>query len=157
MRGGAPVASLTEMSPFEAVTVLNLRLWCSGPEQQAEVWNGYRSVLPEKTARGGVRALKHLVAAIVEHGFRPMARRSLACASVGGDEAAFARLITTAHRSNLRDAQLIAMLLVHPAEVETVALLAKHLGAATDAMLKASPLATPRPMPEHRPDGMRLH
>ena len=106
-RGGAAVAVLSRMDAWEADVVLSLRLWCEGPQGQAQVWSAFR---------------------------RPLVRHDVGCACVGADEAIFLNLIRTAADGHLTDAALIATLLTGPAEAERIALLAGEVGACARRM-----------------------
>lgn len=128
-RGGAAVAVLTRMDPWEANLVLNLRLWCEGPKGQTQVWNEYRKALPGKEAQDACRGFEVLINTLVENAHRPLVRHDVGCACVGADESVFLHLVRTASEGHLNDAALIATLIVGPARAELIAVLAGEVGA----------------------------
>ncbi|MEL7213164.1 MAG: hypothetical protein AAGK92_10910 [Pseudomonadota bacterium] len=127
-RGGAAVASLKSMRPSEARIVRNLRLWCEGPDGQAQVWIHYRTSFPGPRARVECKAFEMLLQIVISTAHRPLVRHEVACTCVGSDECIFLHLVNTAGHGHLRDAALIATLLVGPQYAEHVAGLAAQVG-----------------------------
>ncbi|MEM7494416.1 MAG: hypothetical protein AAF296_13635 [Pseudomonadota bacterium] len=126
--GGAAVGVLNRMSAWEANLVLNLRLWCEGPEGQAQVWSEYRRSLSGDDAKRECKTFETLVRSIIDSAHRPMVRHEVGCCCVGADEGIFVNLLRTASDGHLRDAALIATLLVGPAHAEQIAMLAGQVG-----------------------------
>lgn len=133
-RGGASLGVLSSMQPWEAELILNLRLWCDGPEGQQEVWNSFTASLPLGTAKNEMEAFERLIRLITSNAHRPLVRHNISCACAGSDECVFAHLVTTASDGHLSDAALIASLLVSPAQAEHVALLAAQVGTSAKKM-----------------------
>ncbi len=50
-RGGAPVGLLEDLDALERLAVAHMRLWCSGPECQGEIWNTYAVVFGSAAGR----------------------------------------------------------------------------------------------------------
>lgn len=152
-RGAAAVDVLSSMSAWEANLVLNLRLWCEGPQGQAQVWNEFRRSLKGDDAQRECRTFETLVRSIISAAHRPMVRHEVGCACVGSDEGIFLNLVRTASEGHLRDAALIATLLVGPAHAEHIAMLAGHVGeCARKIHNKSNEYAT-----QTAPQGILLH
>lgn len=133
-RGGATLGVLSSMQPWEADLILNLRLWCDGPDGQQEVWNSFTSALPLGDARNEMEVFEQLIRLITANAHRPLVRHNVRCACAGSDECVFAHLVSTASDGYLSDATLIASLLVSPAQAEHVALLAAQVGTSAKKM-----------------------
>ncbi|MEM6889210.1 MAG: hypothetical protein AAF636_13840 [Pseudomonadota bacterium] len=127
-RGAAAVAVLSTMDAWEANLVLNLRLWCTGPQGQAQVWGEYRRALPGPAARRECHTFETLVRTLTALAHRPLVRHAVGCACVGADESIFVNLIRTAADGHLTDAALIATLLTGPSQAEQIAMLAGEVG-----------------------------
>lgn len=129
-RGGAAVGILNAMEAWESEAIIDLRLWCDGPEGQEIVWTAFSRHLPHDCAQDAMHAFERLVSIITQNARRPMVRHEVSCSCVGSDECIFAHLLGTASDGHLNDASLIASLLVSPAQAEHVALLAGQVGCA---------------------------
>ena len=127
-RGGAAVGVLNRMETWEANLVLNLRLWCTGPLGQAQVWKDYHAVFPEDVAREECQMFERLLLALIDNARRPLVRHDVACSCVGADECVFLHLIRCASEGHLDDAALMAALLVGPATAEHIAIMAGQVG-----------------------------
>lgn len=128
VRGGAAIGILNTLEAWESCVVLNLRLWCDGPDGRAQVWAEYRKSLPGTEAKGQCAAFESLVRTITELAPRTLIRHDVSCSCFGADEGVFLHLIRTASAGHLNDAALIASLLVGPAQAEKIALLAGQVG-----------------------------
>ena len=144
-RGGAPVGFITELSGIEAASVIYLRLWCNGPDTQAEVWNDFASALGSAPGREALRSFEQLCGLCSRHGRRPLMRHSVSCKCLGSDEACFANFIATAADGEREDAMMIATLLVRPDVAPQVAALAADFGMALKRMRLCSPAEMVRP------------
>ncbi|MHA3976976.1 hypothetical protein ACW9UR_04750 [Halovulum sp. GXIMD14794] len=111
-RGGAPVAVLDTLPPCEARAVTWLRLWCDGPEGQAQVWASASSSLGAGRATASLTAFERVLNLILEHGRRGLMRHSIGCGCVGADEAVFAQFLALTAKGEDEDAMMIASLLV---------------------------------------------
>lgn len=129
-RGGASVAVLSSFEVWEAILVVNLRLWSSGSRGQASVWNSYANGLPKSRAAAELRSFEMLIDTLASHAHRPLVRHELGCTCVGSDEATFVHLVATASGGDIAEAAKIASLMVTAGHAEHVALLAGQVGAA---------------------------
>jgi hypothetical protein len=136
-RGGAAVAVLSKMDPWEANLVLNLRLWCEGPHGQEQVWTEFRRALPGPVAQRECRNFERLLHTLLDAAHRPLVRHDVSCACVGADECVFVNLVRMAADGHLTDAALIATLLAGPSHAEHIALLAGAVGACAQRMHQA--------------------
>lgn len=127
-RGGAAVALLTSMEAWEAKLVLNLRLWCDGPDGQAQVWKEYREVLPCANAHDAYRQFELLLSTLARNAHRPLVTNTVEGASDGSDACILVNLVRFALDGHLNDAALVATLIVGPSSAEHVALLAGEVG-----------------------------
>ena len=93
IRGAAAVGRLTEVMPWEAELILNMRLWQDGPTGQAQVWEAYASAFGQSEARQHLRAFERLLWMIETNMLRPLIRHSVACSCIGSDEAVFANMV----------------------------------------------------------------
>lgn len=113
-RGGAPVGYLRELDPVGAAAVLCLRLWCDGPEGQAQVRRDFATVFGVRGGRRVLASLEKLCALCLRHGRRPLMRHAVTCKCLGADESWFASFIGYASEGERDDALLIAMTIVRP-------------------------------------------
>ncbi|MEO0819163.1 MAG: hypothetical protein AAF074_01945 [Pseudomonadota bacterium] len=149
-RGGAPVAILTDLPPLQASAILYMRLWCSGPERQAQMWNDFTCRFGATEARERLCAFESLLTLITANARRPIMRHTLHCRCVGADEAVWANLIASAADGDEADARLFAALLVRPAIAEAVAEQARDVSRAICACARCGG-ATVRPVAEGAP------
>ena len=138
-RGGAPVGFITELDSIEAASVIYLRLWCDGPDAQAQVWNDFASGLGPDQGRNAVQSFEELCRLCARHGRRPLMRHSVQCKCLGADESCFANFIATAVDGEREDALLIATLLVRPDVAPLITSHATNFGLALKRMNLASP------------------
>lgn len=138
-RGGAPVGFITELDSIEAASVIYLRLWCDGPDAQAQVWNDFASGLGPDQGRKACKSFEDLCALCARHGRRPLMRHSVHCKCLGADESCFANFIATAATGVREDAMLIATLLVRPDVAPLIAALAADVGLAFKRMRLSAP------------------
>lgn len=127
-RGGASIAALESMDTWEANVVLNIRLWCEGPDGQRHARRDYTGALPAADAEQAWANFERLMKKIVDTANRPLVRHQVGCNSVGSDECVLVHLIRTASDGHLNDAALIATLLSSPAHAEHIAILAGEVG-----------------------------
>jgi len=146
-RGGAPVAELASLPPWEARLIRNLRHWFDGADGQAQVWADYLKHLPAQAAAAELRGFEHLLRLVLENASRPLVRHAPDCICVGSDECIFANLVSTASDGLLGDAALISTLLVGPAQAELVAVLAGQVGAGLRTTFEGTGVAKPAAMP----------
>ena len=138
-RGGAPVGFIDELDSIGAASVVYLRLWCDGPDAQAQVWNDFATGLGTDQGRKALKSFEDLCALCSSHGRRPLMRHSVQCRCLGADESCFATFIETAATGEREDAMLIATLLVRPDVAPLVASLAADVGLAFMRMRLTAP------------------
>lgn len=145
-RGGAPVGYVHELGPVEAGAVLYLRLWCDGPEAQAQVWNDFASGLGPASGRRALKSFETLCDLCVQHGRRPLMHHHVTCKCLGADESCFANFIGYAAEGEREDALLIATTIVRPDMALCLVGVAQEFGLALKRMaLKAShPIVEPK-------------
>lgn len=145
-RGGAPVGFITELGPVEAGAVLYLRLWCAGPDAQAQVWNDFATALGAETGRKALKSFESLCELCVRHGRRPLMRHRVGCKCLGADESCFANFIGYASDGEREDALLIATTLVRPDMAPALVGYAQQFGLALRrmALTAQEPLRRPK-------------
>ncbi|MEM7496924.1 MAG: hypothetical protein AAF371_02900 [Pseudomonadota bacterium] len=110
--GALPVGTLDTLPPLEAAAVRGLRLWFSGQEAQAAVWNVFARTFGARQGRASLRAFESFVDTLLEASPRPLMRHGLACRCLGADEHAFAALLSAAARGEREEAILLALAFV---------------------------------------------
>ncbi|MCV6585660.1 MAG: hypothetical protein OIF47_09000 [Marinibacterium sp.] len=128
--GAVAVGRLPDLSPWDAALILNTRLWRSGPQGQAQVWSDYALAFGADEGREELKTFEVLLAALDTHGHRPLATHAITCSMVGSDEMILARLTRLGAAGDLREAALMAALIVLPSHAEQVASLAAQVGSA---------------------------
>ena len=144
-RGGAPVGFVAELGPIEACAVHYLRLWCDGPEAQAQVWNDFASALGAEDGRSALTSFETLCDLCVRHGRRPLMRHKVTCKCLGADESCFANFIGYASEGEHEDALLIATTIVRPDLAPSLVGLALEFGLALRRM--ANKTSRPKKIP----------
>ncbi|MEP0503549.1 MAG: hypothetical protein ABJD13_03580 [Paracoccaceae bacterium] len=152
-RGGAAVAALNKMDVWEANLILNLRLWCDGPEGQAQARKDYLDAFPQSEADRAWADFENLLKTIFVTSLRPLVRHEVGCNCVGSDECVFANLVRTASDGHLNDAALIATLLSGPSHAEHIAILAGEVGSTIRSIHRKSAPVSPATAPKV----VRLH
>lgn len=138
-RGGAPVGFITELDGIEAASVIYLRLWCDGPDAQAQVWDDFANTLGPDRGRKALKSFEDLCALCTRHGRRPLMRHAVQCKCLGADESCFANFIATAATGEREDAMLFATLLVRPDMAPLISSLAADVGLAFMRMQLSAP------------------
>jgi hypothetical protein len=138
-RGGAAVGFITELDGVEAASVIYLRLWCDGPDAQAQIRDDFASSLGPERGRSALKSFEDLCSLCSRHGRRPLMRHSLQCKCLGADESCFANFIAAAATGEREDAMLIATLLVRPDVAPLIASLAADVGRAFMMMRLGAP------------------
>mgnify|MGYP001801090642 FL=1 len=148
-RGGAPVGYVTELGPVEAGAVLYLRLWCDGPDAQAQVWNDFATALGSEGGRKALKSFECLCDMCVRHGRRPLMRHHVTCKCLGADESCFANFIGYASEGEREDALLIATTIVRPDMAPSLVGLAQDFGLALKRMAIKANQPTTKPTTLH--------
>jgi hypothetical protein len=111
-RGAAPVGVISDLDATEAAAVIYFRLWCSGPEAQAQVRSDFIQHLGHTHGMRTAETLDRLCRTCVDFGRRPLMCHSVRCTCLGADESCFATFVASAGDGCREDAMLIATLLV---------------------------------------------
>ncbi|WP_088632736.1 hypothetical protein [Phaeobacter sp. 22II1-1F12B] len=159
-RGGVAVGHVGDLDPVEAGAVLYLRLWNSGPDAQARVWNEFARTLGAVQGRQALKALENIMRLCAHHARRPIVRHDLKCSCLGADEACFANFIAAAGRGDREDAMLIATLIVRADMAPSLTGLAESLGLALMRIAAFEGLTTEPDDPFHSMEmaaGARIH
>lgn len=138
-RGGAPVGLLSELDGIEAASVVYLRLWCDGPDAQANVWSDFAARLGPDQGRHALKSFESLCNLCAKHGRRPLVRHSVQCKCLGSDESCFANFIAVAASGDREDAMMIATLLVRSDVAPLITALATDFGHALMRMCRPIP------------------
>jgi predicted amidophosphoribosyltransferase len=138
-RGGATVGSISDLDAIAAASVIYLRMWCDGPENQHNVQCDFASTLGADRGQRALESFTELCSLCARHGRRPMMRHAVSCKCLGADEACFANFIAIAADGERDDAMLIATLLVRPDVAPVIAALAMDFGLALKQMNLAAP------------------
>ncbi|MDW3182081.1 hypothetical protein [Roseobacter sp.] len=143
-RGGAPVGYVAELGAVEAGAVLYLRLWCTGPDAQRQVWNDFATALGPQGGRQALKSFEMLCDLCVRHGRRPLMRHNVTCKCLGADESCFANFVGYASEGEHEDALMIATTIVRPDMAGALVGAAQEFGFALRRMaLKAESFPPP--------------
>jgi len=126
--GAAPVGRVLDLTPLELQVAIYLRLWCSGPRGQAEVWQDLVARLGSPEAAGALKAFEDFVRAVLVAARRPLSRHAVDCPCLGGDEATIVRVVVLAAAGEPEEAGLLLSWLVAPSAVARASALAEDLG-----------------------------
>ena len=155
MGGAVPLAAIDAMQAWEANFVLNMRLWCDGPQGKMIVSKEFHRALPDGHAEASIQDFDSLISDICQLAHRPLVRHEVSCNCVGADECVVLHLVRMASAGQLADAALISSLLVGSAHAERIALLAGLVGEACRQLVRSS-LKTHEPYRANRFSG-RVH
>lgn len=155
-RGAASVGRLADLDPIEAGAVLYLRLCWDNPDALAAVARDFTPLLGSSAGTLAARGFVQLAALCQSHARRPLCPHALTCSCLGGDEACFARLVSSAGEGAREDALMMAMLLVRADLAPMVAGLAQDAGLALQRMTLRAKNQPEAPV-THRPTGKTLH
>ena len=156
-RGAAPVGHLDDLDPVEATAVLCLRLWCEGPEAQAQVWADFATTLGPSAGRAALADFEELCGLCLRHARRPLMRHGLGCRCLGADEACFAAFIGYAAEGRTEDAFLMAAAMVRPDLAHALTGLAQSVGLAFRRMALRAGAQASVSGPAPAPAPARLH
>ncbi|MEL6766516.1 MAG: hypothetical protein AAFP17_04995 [Pseudomonadota bacterium] len=112
--GALPVGTMETLPALEAGAVRALRLWFSGPEAQAALWNAFAKTFGAQEGHRHLGAFERFLAGVLEVSHRPLMRHAMGCRCLGADEHAFAGLLAAAARGRREDALLLALALTPP-------------------------------------------
>ena len=134
-RGGMSVDNLKNVEIWEAELITNVRLWCSGLSGRARVYEIFTARLQPDVAIQELDLFERLLTLTSVYAHRPIVHHDVECACIGADEKIFVHLVDTACSGDLREASLIATLLVGAANAEQIALLAAQFGISIKKMV----------------------
>lgn len=121
---------VAELDPVESSAVLYLRMWCDGPDAQAQVWNDFATMLGPEAGQQALRSFEALCDLCACHARRPLMRHSVTCKCLGADEACFANFVGYASEGEREDALLIATTMVRPGMAPALVACAQQVGLA---------------------------
>ena len=127
-RGGVSVGVLRNADVWEAELIISLRMWCSGLSGRADVYEAFSSRFSSESATQEFATFERLLNSISIYAHRPLLLHDVECSCIGADEQNFVHLDATASSGDLREASLIATLLIGAAQAENIALLAAQVG-----------------------------
>jgi hypothetical protein len=113
-RGAMAVGMLAELPAQECCAILAFRQWCDGAAGREAVAHGFSVAFPAATAAQKLNAFADLMGLMLAAPRRTLMRHGLSCACFGGDEAAFAHMISAATLGDREDAMVFALVLVQP-------------------------------------------
>jgi len=157
-RGAAAVGRLADLDPVEAGAVLYMRLCWDNPDALAALTRDFVPLLGPVSGDVAARGFHQLSCLCQSYSRRPLCPHGLTCACLGGDEACFARLVSSAAEGAREEALMMALLLVRADFAPMVTGLAQDVGLALRRMaLRAEKVAeTPAPNTA-RKAGTTLH
>lgn len=129
-RGGSPVGMLAELPMLERGAIRYLRLWCEGTQGQMLVVHDLALAFGPVRAQVELDRLDALMRLVLAEGRRPLMRHGRDCACFGGDESAFAGLISAAVVGERGDAMVFALALIAPDLAFAAVLAAEGFGLA---------------------------
>jgi len=133
-QGGVSVGVLRNADVWEAELIISLRLWCSGLSGRADVYDAFSSRFSPKRAAEEFEIFERLLNSISIYAHRPLLLHDVECSCIGADEQIFVHLVATASAGDLREASLIATLLIGAVQAENIALLAAQVGQSVKQM-----------------------
>lgn len=144
IRGGEAIGTLDSMAPEESAAIMLLRLWCDGPDGQAQVWTAMSDKLGPAAGSAALKSFERLLALCLGHGRRPLQRHGVDCRCAGADECWFARLIDAAAEGDREDAMMLAVLMVRADVASCVVGFAEQVGLSLRRMNGHLPDLPPR-------------
>ena len=111
VKGGSPVAIMSDLSWEEHLVIYYFRCCFEGSEALLEVHEEFCFYLDTETANKTIGALQFLFSKLQNNGRRRLVSHDLNCKCVGADENCFAQLVTRSTYVDKKDAILIGILL----------------------------------------------
>lgn len=128
--GAAVVGNLPALTPWQALLVKHLRLWCEGPKGQDVVLRDWAQVANAADSSVALDQFNALVVTLQAYARRPLVRHASDCTCFGADEAVCMQIVADASDGHLDDAVMLAGFIAWPAHAERIAILAGQVGAA---------------------------
>ncbi len=126
--GAAPVGRVLDLRPLELQIVIYLRLWCTGPRGQAEVWQDLAARLDGPDAAAALRAFERFVQSLLAAARRPLVRHAVDCPCLGGDESAIVQAMALAAAGDREDAAMILSWTMRPGAIDDLVARAEDAG-----------------------------
>ena len=136
VKGGSPVAIMSDLSWEEHLVIYYFRCCFEGSEALLEVHEEFRFYLGTETANKTIGALQFLFSKLQNHGRRRLVRHDLNCKCVGADESCFAQLVTRSTYVDKKDAILIGILLTDADLAPELVYAAEDFAVGVQALLK---------------------
>jgi len=136
IKGGAPVAVISDLSWEEHLVIYYFRCCFEGTDALLEVHEEFCFYLGEKTASKTIGALQFLFGKLQNNGRRRLVSHDLNCKCVGADENCFAQLVIRSTYKDKRDAILIGILLTDADLAPELVYAAEDLAVGVQALLK---------------------
>ena len=150
IKGGSPVAIMSDLSWEEHLIIYYFRCCFEGSEALLEVHEEFSFYLGEETADKTLGALHFLFRKLQNNGRRHLVRHDLNCKCVGADENIFAQLVTRSSNTDKRDAILIGILLSNADLAPELVYAAEDLAVGVRSLLKVIGDITKDSKPERK-------
>ena len=111
IKGGSPVAIMSDLSWEEHLVIYYFRCCFEGSEALLEIYEEFRFYLGTEKANKTIGALQFLYNKLQNNGRRRLVSHDLNCKCVGADENCFAQLVTRSTYTDKKDSILIGLLL----------------------------------------------
>ena len=111
IKGGSPVAIMSDLSWEEHLVIYYFRCCFEGSEALLEIHEEFRFYLGTEKANKTIGALQFLYNKLQNNGRRRLVSHDLNCKCVGADENCFAQLVTRSTYTDKKDSILIGLLL----------------------------------------------
>ena len=111
IKGGSPVAIMSDLSWEEHLVIYYFRCCFEGSEAILEIHEEFRFYLGTEKANKTIGALQFLYNKLQNNGRRRLVSHDLNCKCVGADENCFAQLVTRSTYTDKKDSILIGLLL----------------------------------------------
>ena len=111
IKGGSPVAVMSDLSWEEHLVIYYFRCCFEGSEALLEIHEEFRFYLGTEKANKTIGALQFLYNKLQNNGRRRLVSHDLNCKCVGADENCFAQLVTRSTYTDKKDSILIGLLL----------------------------------------------
>ena len=111
IKGGSPVAVMSDLSREEHLAIYYFRCCFEGSEALLEIHEEFRFYLGIEKANKTIGALQFLYNKLQNNGRRRLVSHDLNCKCVGADENCFAQLVTRSTYTDKKDSILIGLLL----------------------------------------------
>ena len=156
-RGAAAVGRLTDLDPVEAGAVLYLRLSWNNVDALEMLTADFTAVLGPVAGEAAATGFQQLASLCQTHARRTLCPHAISCACLGGDEACFASMVSSAAEGAREEALMMALLLVRADVAPMVTALAQDAGLALRRMSMRVVPETHSPIGSHPRLGATLH